>query len=66
MIAAVFIPNDVPLAVALQTPSAQRAIEAGFGLFTNGRHTCLMQYGRAGWFGIAVKVRDLMPAGAAA
>lgn len=63
MLSAVFIPCDVPLAIALQTPSAQRAIHAGYGLYTNGRHTCLMQYGRAGWYGIAVKVKDLLPAG---
>lgn len=59
MLTAVFIPATANLHAALHTPVAQRAIESGFGLFTNGQHTDLLPKARPGWMRMAVSVRAL-------
>lgn len=61
MLIGVVIPANVPLHEALRSPGAQRAIAEGHHLYTNGRHSMLMPKPLPGWYGVAVKVRDLLP-----
>lgn len=63
MLAAVFIPGDIPLVQALASPIAQEAIDRNFGLYTNGDHACLFHPESRpgiGWARVGVRVKDLL------
>jgi hypothetical protein len=61
MLTAVIIPREANLHLALRTRGARQAIDAGFGLYTDGERTALLPTAPAGWFRLAVRLRDLLP-----